>query len=141
MHHSENAIEEDVLYSVIVTKLLTRGIIVQVGETGNTEFIHISRISKQFVSNITDFVSVGTCLTTKGVSGKDGKIELSLIHLNLSKNGGQTDLPNESDKTCSCKNLDDMIAVAELSMHDKIGKLPSKAERKRRRRNNRRNYD
>lgn len=138
MHHSKNIIEEGTLYPVIVTKLLARGIIVQLDDTGSTEFIHISRISNQFVSNIADFVSVGESLVAKGVKGKDGMTELSLIHLNLNhQNLKQTKVTDAASRD---KRLNEMIAAAELSMYDKIGRVQTKTERKHRKRT-KRNYN
>lgn len=135
MRHSENVIKEGALYPIIVTKLLARGIVVQLEDTGKTEFIHISRISKQFVSNITDYVNIGQSFVAQGVKGRDGMNELSLIHLNLNQQEPSKQvLPRVVEEPSANKRLDEMIAAAETSMHDKVGRIQARAERKRRKR-------
>ena len=135
MRRSENTIEEDTLYSLIVIKLLARGIVVQLDDTGNTEFIHISRISKQFVSNITDYVNIGQSLVAQGVKGRDGMNELSLIHLNLNQQeSSKQTIPKVANEPSADKRLNEMIAAAETTMHDKIGRIQTRTERKHRKR-------
>lgn len=135
MRHSENVIEEGALYPVIVTKLLARGVVVKLEDTGKTEFIHISRISNQFVSNITDYVNIGQSFVAQGVKGRDGMNELSLIHLNLNQQEPSKQvLPKVANESSADKRLDEMIAAAELSMYDKVGRIQPRTERQRRKR-------
>lgn len=135
MRHYENVIQEGVLYPVIVTRLLARGIVVQLENTGRTEFIHISKISNQFVSNIADYVNIGQSFVAQGVKGRDGMNELSLIHLNLNQQKSSKQvLPKIVEELSNEKRLNEMIAAAETSMHNKIGKIQARTERKRRKR-------
>ena len=136
MQHPVNDIKEGSFYPVTVTKLLARGIVVKLDDTGTTEFIHISKISKKFISNIADFVNVGNRLVAKGIRGKNGTNELSLIHLHLGEPGQKVKEVHaeEVNEDPAVKNLNDMIAAAELSMHDKMGVIQARTERKRRKR-------
>ena len=69
-------------YSVTVQKILQYGIIVSM-EDGSTEFIHISKISDKYVSDIADFVSVGDTYQALACVGKKQDVELTLAHLSL----------------------------------------------------------
>lgn len=61
--------------------------------------------------------------------------ELSLIHLNLNqqKTSKQV-LPKVVEEPNADKRLNEMITAAETSMHDKIGKIQARSERKRKKR-------
>lgn len=109
-------------YSVTVIKLLARGIVVQLTGTSQQEFIHISKLSEKFVSNVSDAVKIGDTLDAMCVKSGD-RVELSLKHLNLVKD-------NQS-KHKSSKSLDEMIASANASLKDKQGAMDSRFHRKR----------
>lgn len=126
-------IKEGSIYNVKVVRILTNGIIVQVEDSGTTEFIHISKIADSFVSDINDFVSVGDELTAMGIKSSDDKRitenngELSLHHLHLKpknkKNYVDTEIVTDIAKE---KNLDDMIAAADQCLKEKMKVMHSK---------------
>lgn len=109
-------------YAVTVTKLLSRGIIVQINGTGDTEFVHISKLSVKFVSNIASLVHVGDKLNALCIQGKD-KAELSLQHLHLESLNNDVErkksLPHKTNAKPQQQSLDDMIAAAERDLHEK----------------------
>lgn len=109
-------------YPITVTKLKERGIIVQIDGTPDTEFIHISKLSTKFVSNIASLVAVGDKLIAIAIEGKD-KTELSLQHLHLeslNKTERHKKSSNKTNDATSTKpSLDDMIAAAERDLKEK----------------------
>lgn len=126
-------------YDVIVTKILSKGIIVQIGNTEYTDFIHISKISTEYVSNINEFVHVGDRLSAlaiiRGGKGENSEPELTLKHLNLKSLYNIDDSNSNAEliaEVSDGRNLDAMIAAANLSLQDKVKTIKSRTERKRR---------
>ncbi len=120
-------------YEVKVVRMLSKGIVVRIlsEESDNTEFIHLSKISSKFVSDVSDFVSMGEVLTAKAVESEIRGAELSLIHLNIrSKKEMNTDkdagrmvshIPTAyTPKIRHNKSLDEMIEDANRAYHDKM---------------------
>lgn len=120
-------------HKVTVQKILNGGIIVSL-DNGETEFIHKSKISNDFIVNIEDFVSIGDVYTASVIVGKNMPTELTLRednhigikaqakpHTNTSKSvnlaakGTYTPAPNKSPAT-----LEEMIAKSTKVMQDKL---------------------
>lgn len=84
-------------YQVEVIEIVNVGCVVKM-EDNSTQLIHLSKISNEFVKNISDFVAVGQTLDAECVQGFK-KLELSLKHLNLkSKNSTPQTLHNNRPK-------------------------------------------
>ena len=120
-------------HRVTVQKILKRGIIVSL-DNGETEFIHKSKISNDFIVNIEDFVSIGDVYTASVIVGKNMPTELTLRednhigikaqakpHTNTSKSvnlvtkSTYTPAPNRSPAT-----LEGMSANSTKVMQDKL---------------------
>lgn len=78
-------------YLITVVSIKSKGIIVKLDNESETEFIHISKISPAFVSDISNFVGVGDKLVAKGVKSDVKNVELSLLHLNLNPSKSNAD--------------------------------------------------
>lgn len=103
-------------YAVRVTKVLNKGVIVEfVHDTDTTGFIHISKLSRQFISDINSYISVG-----------------DIISVHVFKNGDKYDLDARGKATPARppKDLDAMIASAEAALRDKIGKTRNTTRRR-----------
>lgn len=117
-------------YKVTVTRILQRGIVVQFLNTSDTEFIHISKLSTKFVSDISKLVQVGDCFEAVCVKSAT-RLELSLKHLNLES------LYKNVDRKCLEKHdqpkpsLDEMIASAEAIFKDKRRDADARLKRRR----------
>ena len=129
-------------YEVSVINVIQKGCIVSlsINDENYTEFIHISKISKDYVNNINDYVAVGDTFTAKCIDYK-GKKELVIQATN--KNASST--PDENTyskgfKSNKTMDLNAMIAKAESVMKDKIRSQETRNGKRRnsnRRRNNR----
>lgn len=113
-------------YSVSVVRLINSGAIVEL-EDGSTQLIHISNISNKYVSNISDFVSVGNTYSALAINGKVKPIELSLAHLDLGPKPVRDNVRGDKRRpavkhTTYKPSLDEMIAKSEGSYEDKFGK-------------------
>lgn len=136
MQRPDGFLDEGKDYTVTVTKILSKGIIVKIKDTEYTDFIHISKISTEFVSNINEYVKVGDILPARTIKRGDkfSEPELSLQHLHLKSlytpehSVCDTELVT---KVSSERNLEDMIAAANLSLKDKMQTIHSRTERKR----------
>lgn len=123
-------IQEGQMYEITVVKILPKGIIVQIKGTSDTEFIHISKLSTKFVSDISKLVQVGDCFEAICVKGST-RLELSLKHLNLES------LYKNVDRNCLEKHnqpkssLDEMIASAEAIFKDKRRDADARLKRRR----------
>lgn len=120
-------IQEGQVYKVVVTKILPRGIIVQIQNTSDTEFIHISKLSVKFVSDISKLVTVGDKLEAICIQGKD-RLELSLQHLHLEslyKHVERKQLPPKKSTS-----VEDMIAAVERDFKEKQRASDSRLRRK-----------
>ena len=129
-------IVQDKEYTVTVLKIIAKGIIVNLSGTDYTEFIHISKLSDIFISNINEFIKVGDTYVAKGMI-TNGRSELSLQHLKLrpfkedtNSRPRVTHSPTYPQKS-EPKSIDDMIMSAELSMKDKYGRKLQKTATRR----------
>lgn len=77
------SIEVGNTYTVNIISIRDKGVVVQPEGEQGTEFIHISKISSVYVSDISKFVKVGDTLKAICVSSQVKPAELSLLHLNL----------------------------------------------------------
>lgn len=117
-------------YKIVVTRILQRGIVVQFQDNPDTEFIHISKPSTKFVSDISKLVQVGDCFEAVCVKSAT-RLELSLKHLNLES------LYKNVDRKCLEKHdqpkpsLDEMIASAEAIFKDKRRDADARLKRRR----------
>ncbi len=122
-------------YQVAVIKILDRGIVVQLKDTQYTEFIHISKLSTRYVSDIHAYVKVGDEFSALCIQG-DGKRELSLKHLQLApiyeNAGSKKELTEEDSNTKTKSHLDEMIAASNLSLMEKLNTMQARAVRKHR---------
>lgn len=125
-------IQEGQVYNVVVTKILPRGIIVQIQGTSDTEFIHISKLSVKFVSDISKLVTVGDKLEAVCIQGK-GRLELSLQHLHLEslyKHVERKQLPPKKSTKQKSTSVEDMIAAVERDFKEKQRASDSRLRRK-----------
>lgn len=132
-------IQEGQVYNVVVTKILPRGIIVQIQGTSDTEFIHISKLSIKFVSDISKLVTVGDKLEAVCIQGKD-RLELSLQHLHLEslyKHVERKQLPPKKSTKQKSTSVEDMIAAVERDFKEK--QRASDSRLRRNQKSNRRN--
>ena len=86
-------------YNVHVVKIIKSGIIVSVSDTDDTFMIHLSKISKRYVTDPAQFVLVGCNYEAEAVSGVVKPVELSLLHLDLQPLIVGVDLSHNSDYT------------------------------------------
>ena len=142
-------------YDVIVIRAIKSGIIVRLKDDGSTELIHVSNISDRFVKNVEDFVTIGEEYTAECIDGYDGRLQLSLKHLNL-KNSRKSNIRTEDINVIpapprkqyhrttnrsgkfhmkpvadSTSNLDDMIAACDKVLKDKLSGQRSYSKRRR----------
>jgi predicted RNA-binding protein with RPS1 domain len=136
----DSMIEAGKLKPVTVIGITKAGVIVQVDGTNYTAFIHISKIAKGFVDEVSNYLSKGDRLEAMGTT-KGFKPELTLVHLNLKPKNKPLERKPKSDdvpkkfipEQHTPKSLDDMIADANRHFKDKT------ADREKRNRNKRRN--
>ena len=112
-------IETGKLYPVTVLKILGTGIIVHIKDTNYTEFIHISEISTDYVSNINEYISIGSEYMAKGQISKFGAPEFTLKHLGLKPMKSKPDFVTPKQMPKNPKSFEDMIAAAEQDFKDK----------------------
>ena len=105
-------------YIVIPTKILSKGAIVKLKD-GTTQLIHISRISKKYIANVSDFVELGQPYEAIGVEGSAHPVELSLIHLNLKSKHSSSDSQSDKLKDNSL-DFEAMLAKSTQDMMDKL---------------------
>ncbi|BBE30554.1 RNA-binding protein [Tepiditoga spiralis] len=75
---SEGIVQGTVV-KVKVVDIKKFGAFVKVENSGEDGFVHISKVSKNYVKNITDFLEVGKVVEGKVIGKtKDGKLEISL---------------------------------------------------------------
>ena len=129
-------------YEVKVVNILPKGIVVEYvnGEEPGTGFVHLSKISPDFVANIADFVKVGETYTAKAVDSPVKGVELSLVHLNLKSDKEDSDRRKKESFTSRKRKVstspyrgrsfDDMIEAAEKSFQDKTRRNPNKGRRR-----------
>ena len=128
-------LELDKVYPVKVTKILQKGIIVEL-EDQSTQFIHVSQISDKFVADPNNFVHVDSIYQAKGIKGKARPIELSLKHLKLSPIVGSSTTPvtKEHKKKQNSTNIpSDLDAMIQKSQQVMLDKFASKTKRRNRR--------
>lgn len=117
-------------YCVTVIKIIKHGIIVQMGNCSDTEFIHISKLSHRFVSDISKLVSIGDKLEAVCIQGND-RCELSLQHLHLESNNPSEKSVVHSNESESNATFEDMLAAAENSLREKQLAVNNRLQRKR----------
>lgn len=109
-------------YKVTITRILRRGIIVQINGTEFTEFIHISKLSDRFVANISDIVTVGDVIDATAVPGAGDRPELSLQSKSLYTNV-KGNHPTKQQRGFPSKKsnptLDEMIAAVDVDFKEK----------------------
>lgn len=71
-------------YMVTAVKCLPYGAVVEL-EDKSTKFIHISKLSDSFVSNVEDVIEVGSSYEATAVKGKVHEVELSLKQTKTNK--------------------------------------------------------
>lgn len=120
-------------HSVTVQKILNGGIIVSL-ENGETEFIHKSKISNDFIVNIGDFVTIGDVYTASVIAGKNMPTELTLRednHIEIKSQVTPTVNPPKPSRPVtkntytptsskSPATLEEMIANSTKVMQDKL---------------------
>lgn len=115
-------------YTVTVQKILSGGIIVSL-ESGETEFVHKSKISNEFINDIGDFVSVGDTYTAVVVEGKTKPTELSLREDNAITRKTSTVAPpptkvftgvKSESRSRESMTLEEMISKSTEDMQDKF---------------------
>lgn len=123
-------------YNVEVIKLLERGIIVQFEGTSDTEFIHISKLSHEFVSKVSDIVEVGDKFNAVCVAGfKPGHLELSIKDAGLATKKSKSLYKNveKEAKREPAHDIDAMIAESSKVFNDKRFAMDARLKRRRRR--------
>lgn len=121
-------------YEVTVTKLLQRGVIVQINDTEDTEFIHISKLSAKFVSDISKIVNVGDTYTAIAVYNPEySRVELSLKHINYAQHRKSHSAVHSMKSEQRKQSLDDMIAAADSVLKEKQRAMNYKPQKSRRR--------
>lgn len=105
-----------------IYRILTRGIIVKFTDT-NTAFIHISRLSKQFISNIPDNFVIGQQVNVYETLNRECKPEYTLIPPTVPKPVTRT-----TTNIVHTNTLDDMIKRANKSLEDKMPVINKKSK-------------
>lgn len=100
-------------YNAKVTRILNKGVVVTLDNTNQTEFIHISKLSDKYISDISDEFNVGDNVYAIAVKGSD-RIELSLKNSQTLNKGTVKKLSSQN------KSLDEMILHAESVLNDKL---------------------
>jgi predicted RNA-binding protein with RPS1 domain len=120
---------------VTVNKILERGAVVSINGTDKTAFIHISKISSAYVTNIAEYIDIGQSYDAECLDPE--KPELSLKHLNLRPKFSEPskDSPDRRREM----SLDEMIAKANAAFQDKQRKKGTLNKPPRLRRKNDRN--
>lgn len=131
------------LMPVTVIGITQNGAIVQIDKTEYTAFIHISKIAKGYVREVSDYISIGDKLDAMG-SNKGFKPELIFTHLELKPKHHDTPVRSQKEykskpapeqytpKQHIPKSLDDMIADADKSFKDKYSSREKKQNHGRR---------
>lgn len=74
---TENNIKVGDIYICKVTRILQHGANILIGDTGKEGFIHISEISKRWVSNVKDILKEGSQIVCKVIDVSPQMVELS----------------------------------------------------------------
>lgn len=124
------------VYACIIEKVLDKGVIVKMSDD-TTEFIHVSKLSDEFVKDINIYAHVGdTWKVTAVYNRKLDKLELSHKSSDLKrhdvvpksidprrppkrKSFHGTSIVNNDEKKNKQPSLDDMIAAADKVLADK----------------------
>lgn len=99
----------------IVSGVTDYGAFVRLAD-GTGGMIHISKLSRGFVSNIHEFIKKGDEVTATVISEKDGKLALSLI-------GDEAQNKNPPD-------FESMLATFKSVSDEKMAKIQSRNKRK-----------
>lgn len=129
---------ENSVYPVTIVKIYSKGVLVLLDDTGQTDFIHISKISNDFIENIADFVSIGDefeaiavkriCQPKKETHYEKGEFELSLKHLNLKPKNQNTSTVSKETEQKTDITLDDMIESANQVLKEKLHAIEIKTK-------------
>lgn len=115
-------------YNVTVAKIMDKGAIVSVEGENETQFIHISKLSSEYVRAVEDVVSVGTTYKAKCVMNtKLNKLELMMLPKTINPMSSRQ---KSQSKTMS--DLDKMIKAAQNAFSDKQKSADSRMKRRRR---------
>lgn len=130
----------DKQYDVKVIRLLSKGIVVaDVNDNESTAFIHKSKISKQYVDDLANFVDVGDVFTAtcvpKSFAEDATEGELSLLDLNIQRrpkhrvpsseslNTMQPANANVSSSATACVNNDRLSSNTHKSLDKMIEEM------------------
>lgn len=115
-------------HPVVVQKILTGGVLVEL-QNGETEFVHKSKISNEFINDINDFVAVGDNYVATVIVGKNKPTELSLRECNnITRRQQNTETEQKAEhkafKSVSRENhkpttLEEMISQSTAAMREK----------------------
>ena len=132
MRVPENFLVEGKIYDLTVTAIKETCIIVLIDGTQYTATVHISNLSKKYVSNIAEFTDIGMHLRAKAVKWKN-HIELSIKDAGFEPKPKQTYAQSEPDtqppqdsqpkpqkKKSQTSDFDKMLANCEASFRDKM---------------------
>lgn len=115
----DNYLEVGKKYPVTIVKLLANGAIVAIEGTNYSAFIHVSKLSRQYVANVADAVTVGCSYLTECIDKGRGA-ELRIVNI--------------VDTVVDTPSLDSMIQAADRALFDKRGRdaktKPSRTRRK-----------
>lgn len=121
-------------YRVTVIRTVPSGVVVRL-EDDSTELIHLSNVSKQFVKDPLDYVDIDGSYDAECIIGFNGKLQLSLKSLNLTRQIKQsvpkvnteceahrlvTRSPKHTPVAAQRASLDDMISHSNKQYQDKM---------------------
>lgn len=112
-------------YTVSVIKILDKGLIVRILGTSETQLIHISKLSHEYIEDINTFAKLGDVFEALCINGFS-KPELSIKALSKPKIQKKINSPKSSKLKVDLHqenhlSIDDMIASAEATLKDKFG--------------------
>lgn len=138
-------------YNVTVINIVRAGVIVEIDGTNHTELIHVSKLSDDYVKNISDIVEIGMSLDALCIEGTiPGRLELSVKHLKLHslynnvsksnpkhKHSSKKNCFKESNKhshkqSSSTSSIDNMIAAYNKECEDRQRHLKNKPTKRKR---------
>lgn len=98
-------------YDAIVVKIMAKGIVVEFDNTQDTGFVHISKLSKDYIKNISDVVNIGD------------RIKVYCVKSSISECGSELSLIDIATPPVSKKpTIDDMIASADIVLKEKLAR-------------------
>lgn len=130
-------------YRVTVIRTVPSGVVVRL-EDDSTELIHLSNVSEQFVKDPLDYVDLDRSYDAECIIGFNGKLQLSLKPLNLSRRSNRsvsksdtsyqvdrpvTRSPKHTPVASQRASLDDMISHSNKQYQDKMSGRRKKSAR------------